>query len=182
MPGQPPGASSLLLPCGRTAASVPLPASVSASARPRRCAECGWAGGSVAFWGRTHLVVTAVGCHAVLDVGHERVDEPRVVAHGLAAHVCGAQIPSGRHGEGRRSRGEGRGHREVGGHGEGMEVMRRGGGHGRGRDHGEVQGSWGSAEVMGGGGHREGVEVTGWGGGHVERAEVTRRAEIMGRG
>lgn len=63
-----------------------------------------------------------------------------------------------------------------------MEVMRRGGGHGRGRDHGEVQGSWGSAEVMGGGGHREGVEVTGWGGGHVERAEVTRRAEIMGRG
>lgn len=34
---------------------------------------------------QSHLVVAAAGRHAVLDIGHEGVDESRVVSHGLAA-------------------------------------------------------------------------------------------------
>lgn len=110
-----------------------------------------------AFWGRTHLVVTAVGRHAVLDVGHERVDEPRVAAHGLAARVCGAQVPSGGHGEGWRSWGGGRGHEGVGGHGERVEVM-------------------GGVEVTGRGWrYREGWRSCGEGRGHRERVKVMER-------
>lgn len=34
-----------------------------------------------------HLVITAAGSHTVLDIGHEGVNEPRVVAHSLAAGI-----------------------------------------------------------------------------------------------
>lgn len=67
-------------------------------------------------WGDAHLVITAAGCHTFLDVGHEGVNETRVVAHGLAPRVCGAQVPGGGHGAG------GEGGRQVGG-----EEMQRGG-------------------------------------------------------
>ena len=43
----------------------------------------------------SHLVVTAAGCHAVLHVGQEGVDEPHVAPHGLAASVGRAQVPEG---------------------------------------------------------------------------------------
>ena len=45
-------------------------------------------GGQSTPWGPpSYLVITAAGCHTVLDVGHEGVNEPRVVAHGLAAGI-----------------------------------------------------------------------------------------------
>ena len=43
----------------------------------------------------SHLVVTAAGCHAVLHVGQEGIDEPHVAPHGLAASVGRAQVPEG---------------------------------------------------------------------------------------
>lgn len=51
---------------------------------------------------RPHLVVAAAGGHAVLDVGHQGVDEPRVVAHGLPASVGRAEVPEGQRGGGGR--------------------------------------------------------------------------------
>lgn len=42
-----------------------------------------------------HLVIAAAGSHTVLDVGHEGVNEPRVVPHGLAASISRAQVPAG---------------------------------------------------------------------------------------
>lgn len=44
---------------------------------------------------RPHLVVTAAGCHAVLDIGHEGVNEPCIVPHGLTSCVRRAQVPGG---------------------------------------------------------------------------------------
>lgn len=34
-----------------------------------------------------HLVIAAAGSHTVLDIGHEGVNEPRVVPHSLAASI-----------------------------------------------------------------------------------------------
>lgn len=34
-----------------------------------------------------YLVIAAAGSHAVLDIGHEGVNEPRVVPHSLAASI-----------------------------------------------------------------------------------------------
>lgn len=42
-----------------------------------------------------HLVIAAAGSHTVLDIGHEGVNEPRVVPHGLAASISRAQVPAG---------------------------------------------------------------------------------------
>lgn len=46
--------------------------------------------------GHAHLVITAAGGHAVLDIGHKGVNEPRVVSHGLAACIGRAQVPEER--------------------------------------------------------------------------------------
>lgn len=42
-----------------------------------------------------HLVITAAGGYAVLDIGHKGINEPRVVSHGLAACIGRAQVPEG---------------------------------------------------------------------------------------
>lgn len=81
--------------------------------------------------GRAHLVITAAGGHAVLDVGHEGVNEPRVVPHGLAAGIGRAQVPGGENREGVRRQGSRGGRREEAcrghaGGGAGAEGMGRG--------------------------------------------------------
>lgn len=62
-------------------------------------------GRSGALPGCAHLVITAAGGHAVLDIGHEGINEPRVVSHGLAARIGRAQVPAGESREGVRRQG-----------------------------------------------------------------------------
>lgn len=62
----------------------------------RLCPEaCGRSQGRRQLGPPCHLVIAAAGCHAVLHVGHEGVDEPRVVSHGLTARISRAQVPAG---------------------------------------------------------------------------------------
>lgn len=49
--------------------------------------DCRVGGGGVTRDLHPHLVIATAGSHTVLDIGHEGVDEPRVVPHSLAASI-----------------------------------------------------------------------------------------------